>query len=92
MKVKFLKKITKTIDIGCVSIDLVIGVGICIGKYEELDSFIDCAYVASDYANKRKKYNIVNSKPCPHLECKNRAICEGSETCINIDIFKRRLI
>jgi hypothetical protein len=37
----------------------------------------------------RKKYNIVNSKPCPHLECKNRAICEVSETCINIDIFKR---
>lgn len=55
----FLKKITKTIDIGYITIDLVIGVGVCIGKYEELADFIDSAYVASEYAKKRKKYNIV---------------------------------
>lgn len=72
-----LKKITKTIDIGCVSIDLVIGVGICIGKYEELDSFIDCAYVASDYANKRKKYNIVIYNEEMKLEENVIDVCEN---------------
>lgn len=72
-----LKKITKTIDIGYVSIDLVIGVGICIGKYEELDSFIDCAYVASDYAKKRKKYNIVIYNEEMKLEENIIDVCEN---------------
>ena len=37
----------------------------------------------------RKKYEIKNKKSCPHFDCKNRTICENSETCINIDIFEK---
>jgi len=72
-----LKKITKTIDIGYINIDLVIGVGVCIGKYEDLNDFIDCAYVASDYAKKRKKYNIVIYNEEMKLEENIMDICEN---------------
>lgn len=72
-----LKKITKTIDIGYINIDLVIGVGICIGKYEDLNDFIDCAYVASEYAKKRKKYNIVIYNEEMKLEENIIDVCEN---------------
>lgn len=54
-----LKKITKPIDIGHINIDLIIGAGVCIGRYDDFNEFIDCAYIASDYAKKRRKYNVV---------------------------------
>ena len=53
------KKLTKTIDVGYLTLDLLFGVGVCVGDFETLDEFIKRAYVASDYAKKRKKYNIV---------------------------------
>lgn len=53
------KKITKSVDVGCMNIDLNFGIGVCVGNYDELNDFIKRAYVAADYAKKRKKYNIV---------------------------------
>lgn len=70
------KRLTKPIDIGYINIDLVFGVGICIGKYNELDEFIKCAYVASDYAKKRKKYNVVIYNESMKLEENIISICE----------------
>ena len=35
------KKITKPIDVGYINIDLVIGIGVCIGQYENLEEFLN---------------------------------------------------
>lgn len=56
---KALRKITKPIDVGYINIDIVFGTGICVGKHEDFEEYLKCAYVAADYAKKRKKYNIV---------------------------------
>jgi len=53
------KKLSKPIDIGYINIDLVFGIGLCIGKYDDIEDFIKGAYIASDYAKKRKNYNVV---------------------------------
>lgn len=53
------KKLSKSIDIGYIDINLVFGIGLCVGKYRDLDEFIKGAYVAADYAKKRKNYSIV---------------------------------
>lgn len=52
-------KLTKTIDVVGVNIEIELGVGMCCGKYDNLQDFINGAYIASEYAGKRKKYNIV---------------------------------
>jgi len=53
------KKLSKSIDVGYINLDLAFGIGVCIGDYDTLDEFVRCSYVASDYAKKRKHYNIV---------------------------------
>lgn len=53
------KKLCKQIDVGYVSVDIVFGVGMCIANYDTLDEFFKSAYIASDYAKKRKNYNVV---------------------------------
>lgn len=65
------RKLSKPIDIGYINIELTFGVGVCVGDYESLDDFVKCSYIASEYAKKRKKYNIViyneNMKSEEHL-------------------------
>ena len=70
------KKLVKSIDIGFINVDLVFGVGICIGKYDDLDEFIKGSYVASDYAKKRKRYNIVIYNEGMKLEENVLSVCE----------------
>ncbi len=70
------KKLCKPIDVGCLNINVVFGIGMCIGKYEDLDEFIKCAYIASDYAKKRKKYNIVIYNKEMKLEENTLSVCE----------------
>lgn len=52
-------KLSKDIDIGHINIELTFGVGVCVGEHENLDDFVKCSYIASEYAKKRKNYNIV---------------------------------
>jgi len=70
------KKISKPLDIGYINIDLIFGIGICVGKYDNLNEFINGAYVASDYAKKRKKYNMVIYNEGMNLEGNVIGICE----------------
>ena len=70
------KKLTKPIDVGYIYLDLNFGVGVCVGNYETLDKFIKGAYVASDYARKRKKYNIVMYNETMKLEDDMIESCE----------------
>ena len=37
----------------------------------------------------RKKIRIPNPKPCPRVDCKNKEACAGSESCMNINVFKK---
>ena len=70
------RKLTTPIDIGFVNVDLVFGIGVCLGKYDNLAEFIKGAYVASDYAKKRKKYNIVIYNEGMKLEENIISVCE----------------
>lgn len=71
------KKITKPIDVGYINIDLVIGIGVCIGQYENLEEFLKGAYIAADYARKRKNYNIVIYNEGMKLEENVMSVCEN---------------
>lgn len=73
---RILKKIVKPIDVGCINIDINIGVGVCVGDYDDLGEFNKCAYIASDYAKKRKKYNIVIYNESMKLEESTISACE----------------
>lgn len=53
------KKLTKPIDVGSMNLDLDFGIGLCVGDYSDLNQFIKGAYIASNYAQKRKEYHIV---------------------------------
>lgn len=53
------KKITKPVDVGYINIDLNFGIGLCVGDYDNIDEYVKRAYVAADYAKKRKRYNVV---------------------------------
>lgn len=53
------KKINKPVDVGYINLDLNFGIGLCVGDYDDLDEYVKRAYVAADYAKKRKRYNIV---------------------------------
>lgn len=53
------RKLTKPIDIGGINVDLDFGIGLCLGKYDDLSQFVKGAYIASNYAQKRKEYHIV---------------------------------
>jgi diguanylate cyclase (GGDEF)-like protein len=70
------RKLTKPVDVGYIYLDLIIGIGVCVGEYESLEQFIKCAYVASDYAKKRKKYNIVLYNEAMKLEDELVNTCE----------------
>lgn len=70
------KKLCKAIDVGCININVVFGIGVCVGKYEDLDEFVKCSYIAADYAKKRKKYNIVIYNKEMKLEENTMSLCE----------------
>lgn len=70
------KKLVKSIDIGYINIELVFGIGVCIGKYDEIDEFLKGAYIASDYAKKRKQYNVVIYNDGMKLEENIMSVCE----------------
>lgn len=53
------KKLSRSIDIGYMNVELVFGIGVCVGNYETFDEFMKGAYIASDYAKKRKQYSVV---------------------------------
>lgn len=74
------RKLTKPVDVGYINIDLSFGVGVCVGEYETLDKFIKCAYVASDYAKKRKEYSIVMYNETMKLEDDMMDSCEKELT------------
>ena len=70
------KKLSKSIDVGYMNIDVSFGIGVCIGKYNDLEEFIKGAYIASDYAKKRKNYNIVIYNEGMKLEENIIGLCE----------------
>ena len=53
------KRINKPVDVGYINIELNFGIGLCVGDYKDLDDYVKRAYVAADYAKKRKRYNVV---------------------------------
>ena len=62
------RKLTRPVDVGYMNLNMIFGSGVCVGEYESLDQFIKCAYVAADYAKKRKHYNIVMYNDMMKLE------------------------
>lgn len=70
------RKLTKPVDVGYINLDLSFGVGVCVGDYETLDKFVKCAYVAADYAKKRKEYSIVMYNETMKLEDDMMDSCE----------------
>ena len=56
---KIVKKLTKPIDEKYLMIDISIGVGVCIGEYEDFNEYVKYSYVAADYAKNRNKYNVI---------------------------------
>ena len=61
--IKFAKEIvkvlTKPIQEKYLMLDIGVGIGLCIGAYENFDEFVKYAYVAADYAKNRLNYNII---------------------------------
>ena len=77
---EIIRKLTKPVDVGYINLDLSFGVGVCVGDYDTLDKFIKCAYVASDYAKKRKEYSIVMYNETMKLEDDMMDSCEKELT------------
>lgn len=61
--IKFAKEIVKVltypIEEKYLMLDVAVGIGICIGAYDDFDEFVKYAYVAGDYAKNRLNYNII---------------------------------
>jgi len=53
------KLLTKPIKEKYLMLDIAVGIGICIGDYEDFDEFVKYSYVAGDYAKNRLNYNII---------------------------------
>lgn len=53
------KILTKPIEEKYLMIDVGVGIGLCIGEYEDFDEFVKYAYVAGDYAKNRLNYNVI---------------------------------
>lgn len=53
------KVLTKPIDEKYLMCDISVGIGVCIGNYEDLNDYVKNAYVAADYAKNRSNYNVI---------------------------------
>ena len=53
------KVLTKPVDEKYLMFDIAVGIGVCIGEYEDLNDFVKNSYVAADYAKHRSSYNII---------------------------------
>ena len=53
------KVLTKTIEEKYLTLDIGVGIGVCIGNYENFDDFVKYSYVAADYAKNRLNYNVI---------------------------------
>ena len=53
------KMLTKPINDKYLMLDISVGIGVCIGEYEDFNEFVKYSYVAGDYAKKRMNYNVI---------------------------------
>lgn len=53
------KILTKPITEKYLMLDIGVGIGLCLGAYEEFDDFVKYSYVAADYAKDRLNYNVI---------------------------------
>lgn len=53
------KVLTAPVDETYLMFDISVGIGVCLGEYENFNDYVKNAYVAADYAKNRSKYNII---------------------------------
>lgn len=56
---EIVRVLTKPIEEKYLMLDIAVGIGLCIGAYENFDDFVKYSYVAGDYAKNRLNYNVI---------------------------------
>ena len=56
---ELVKVLTQTIEEKYIMLDIRVGIGVCIGNYENFDDFVKYSFVAADYAKNRLSYNVI---------------------------------
>lgn len=51
--------LTKPIKEKYLMLDIAVGIGLCLGEYEDFDDFVKYSFVAADYAKNRLNYNVI---------------------------------